>query len=467
MSSRIIAGVAATLGMVLVVAPSFSQTAGVSGPQSGPGATAKSPSWFLYTAPPADVAGGGGRGGAGGRGGRAGGGRFAACADDTAKYCSGKTGAAQQSCLQQNLSSVSGECKVALSAPEGGYDTSHTPPCAHSPICTLGAGQNPGGITFPMTRVEWKSTPLNMGYTPVYPDSLPPGGGGASAVAVDSKGNLWAFQRNAPGKSSLFKFDANHNLVLSLGDEVLGHQDKPHGITIDAQDNIWICDANGATIEEVSPDGKLLKTIGVHGHRGDWDEPKGQRYLWQPLAIVFAKNGDMYIGEGHANESPNDLGLDDPTNHAGAARILHLDKDGKFINQWYGDQTGQGKFFQVHGLALDPKTGNVWIGDREQYRLVEYTGDGRFIKTLQMRNLVCNVAFDPQGNLWIGSGQDAQLLKIDPRNGNVLGAIGNGPGRGDGQIIETAYPVWDSHGNIYEGDTSNGRVTEWVGPRNK
>jgi hypothetical protein len=44
-------------------------------------------------------------------------------------------------------------------------------------------------------------------------------------------------------------------------------------------------------------------------------------------------------------------------------------------------------------------------------------------------------------------------------------AIGNGPGRGDGNIIEAAYPVWDSHGNIYEGDTSNGRVTEWVAPK--
>ena len=28
--------------------------------------------------------------------------------------------------------------------------------------------------------------------------------------------------------------------------------------------------------------------------------------------IAFAPNGDVYIGEGHANESPNDAGSDDP-----------------------------------------------------------------------------------------------------------------------------------------------------------
>ena len=65
--------------------------------------------------------------------------------------------------------------------------------------------------------------------------------------------------------------------------------------------------------------------MGTKGRRGDWDEAKGQRLLWQPVMIAFAPNGDVYIGEGHANESPNDSESDDPGNNIGAARIIHLD----------------------------------------------------------------------------------------------------------------------------------------------
>jgi sugar lactone lactonase YvrE len=198
----------------------------------------------------------------------------------------------------------------------------------------------------------------------------------------------------------------------------------------------------------------------VKDQRGDWDEAKGQRLLWQPLDLAFAPNGDVYIGEGHANESPNDTDLS-ATNNIGAARVIHLDKNGKFINQWYGNSIGQGKFSMVHGIAVDPANGNVWLGDREQYRLVVYTGDGKFVKTVQMRNLMCAIAFDPYGNLWVASGQDGQFLKID-QNGNVLGAVGNGSGTGEGQFIETNYMAWDKQGNLYSGDTSVGRVTEMV-----
>jgi hypothetical protein len=83
----------------------------------------------------------------------------------------------------------------------------------------------------------------------------------------------------------------------------------------------------------------------------------------------------------------------------------------------------------VHGIAVDPKNGNVWLGDREQYRLVVYTAEGKFVKTVQMRNLMCASAFDPHSDLWVASGQDGQLLKID-QDGNVLGAVGNGSGTG-------------------------------------
>jgi hypothetical protein len=332
-----------------------------------------------------------------------------------------------------------------------------TPACSRSPVCENRL--TPGRQA--LQRVEWEQT---LGYTFTYPYVLPPGTGGVPSVALDSKGNLWAFQRKAAGSPRLYKFDPNYKLILQIGDDVIGHQDKAHGMSIDSEDNVWISDTNGATVMKLSPTGELLMTLGSRGRRGDWNEAKGQRLLWQPVMIAFGKNGDVYIGEGHANESPNDTDSDDPANNLGTARVIHLDKTGRFINQWYGNSVGQGKFDSVHGLAVDPINGDVWIGDREQYRIVIYNSDGKFLRTMQMRNLVCALQFDSHGNPWMASGQDGQFLKLD-RNGKVVGAIGNGMGIDLGQFIEASYWVFDKQDNLYAGDTSVGRITKMLAPR--
>ena len=254
MNGRNFAGVAAVaLSMILTGTLAFSQT-------QAPAGKPESPGWFLSGSAPDPggravvgpggvvVDAGGGRGGRGGRGGGAGGNAgFAACTDDIVKYCAGQTAGAARACLTQNSAKLSGACKAELA--EGPTSANEVrPPCSRSPVC---GNRVAGGGSGAKGRVVWDQT---MGFTYAYPFELPPGGGGVSAVDLDSKGNLWAFQRNAVGKPQLFKFDPNHKLILSIGDEVLTHQYKAHGIKVDAQDNVWICDADGATIKKISPD---------------------------------------------------------------------------------------------------------------------------------------------------------------------------------------------------------------------
>jgi sugar lactone lactonase YvrE len=454
MNGQNFAGLAAfAFSVTFATTLAFSQTEPPAGKPQSPGwflsETAPDPGGRLSVGPSGRVASAPG----GQVSGAARGGPLSACTGDTAKYCAGQSGVGARACLTQNSDKLSSQCKTALAA----LPAENVPGCGHSPVCD----NRHGPARRELQRVEWKQT---MGFTYAYPIDLPEGGGGVSAVRINSKGDFWVFQRNAAGKPQLFEFDPNYKLIRTVGEDVIGHQDKAHGMAIDAQDNVWICDANGATVEEISPQGQLIMTIGVRGHRGDWDEAKGQRLLWQPLDLAFASNGDIYIGEGHSNESPNDTDSDDPTNNIGAARVIHLDKNGKFINQWYGNSVGPGKFSMVHGIAVDPQNGDVWLGDREQYRMVVYTQVGKFVRTIQMRNLMCAIAFDPHGNLWVATGQDGQLLKID-RDGNVLGAIGNGSGTEKGQFIEASYMAMDSQGNLYSGDTSVGRITELVAPK--
>ncbi len=327
-------------------------------------------------------------------------------------------------------------------------------PCSHSPICGWSKGRN--------LMVHEQHTP-DLGFTISYPFTMPDGlTGGVVAVAINSHQHLFAFQRNPVGKPQLFEFNENHQLVRTIGEDVIGHQNKAHGMAIDAEDNVWICDEHGDTVMKLSPEGKLLMTLGVKGQRGDWDEAKGQRLLWQPLDVAFGKNGDVYIAMGHGNESPNDTDKS-PTNRSGAARILHLDKNGKFIQQWFGNSPGPGHFSMAHAIAVNPNNGDVYIGDREEYRIVIYDANGKFVRTIQTRNLVCTLYADPHNQLWMATGQDGQVFKID-WDSNVLGAIGNGPGRAEGQFTESAYMAMDSHGNLYVGDTAIARITEMVAP---
>jgi sugar lactone lactonase YvrE len=378
---------------------------------------------------------------------------LAGCSGDIDRLCRGRSGLyAARACLTENRARLSARCVVDLKA----LQPSSVPACSHSAVCD----NRLGPTREQLKRVLWNQT---MGYRFDYPFDLPMGGGGVSGVAIDSRGNIWVLQRTAPGQPQLFEFDRDFHLLRTVPNAVIGQLEKGHGIKVDAHDNVWISDANGGIVLKLGPDGKLLQTIGVRGKRGDWNEAAGRRLLWQPLDVAFAPGGDIYIAQGHANESPNDADLA-PENHVGAARILHLDGNGKFKRQWYGNQIGPGKFSMAHGIAVDPRNGDVWIGDREEYRLVVYSGDGTFKKTIQMRNLMCAIGFDPKGDLWVSTGRDGQLLKLD-RDGHVLGAVGNGSGVGTGQFIEATYMAWDKDGNIYSGDTSVGRVTRMRAPR--
>src|SRR5262245_20563467 len=102
-----------------------------------------------------------------------------------------------------------------------------TPGCSRSPVC--GNRLSPGRQS--LQRVQWEQT---LGYMFTYPYVLPSGAGGVPSVALDSRGDLWVFQRKAAGSPQLYKFDKDQKLVLQIGDDVIGHQEKAHGMAVDA-----------------------------------------------------------------------------------------------------------------------------------------------------------------------------------------------------------------------------------------
>lgn len=193
--------------------------------------------------------------------------------------------------------------------------------------------------------------------------------GSTSAVEVDRDGkSIWVAERcgvnSCAGKNDppILKFDASGKLVKAFGEGVFVF---PHGIYVDADDNVWVTDGQGASgkghqVIKFSPEGKVLMTLGKAGVAGD-----GPDTFNQPDDVVVAPNRDIFISDGHTPKTGN-------------ARIVKFTKDGKFIKQWGEHGTGPGQFEVPHALAMD-SAGRLFVGDRANNRIQIFDQDGNFI----------------------------------------------------------------------------------------
>ena len=197
--------------------------------------------------------------------------------------------------------------------------------------------------------------------------------GSTGGVAIDKRGHIWVAERcgtkgfiaGACGDSKLdpiFEFDPSGKLLRNFGG---GLMVMPHGISIDADGNVWVTDIQGKEgkghqVFKFSPEGKILMTLGTAGVAGS-----GPNNLNQPTAIAFAPNGDMFIAQGHGGEGGN--------------QIAKFSKDGKYIKTWGKKGIAPGEFDLPHCLAFDSK-GRLLVGDRNNNRIQVFDQEGNFIE---------------------------------------------------------------------------------------
>lgn len=193
--------------------------------------------------------------------------------------------------------------------------------------------------------------------------------GSTSAVATDSKGNIWVADRcgvNSCSDSKLdpiMMFDPSGRFVRSFGG---GMFNFPHGFFIDAQDNVWLtderaADGKGGTVTKFSPAGKILMVLGKRGVSG-----QGTDVFFEPNDLVIAPNGNIFVADGH---SPDKF-----------ARIMKFDAKGKFIKQW-GTLGGKaGELNVPHAITIDSQ-GRLFVGDRWNNRVQIYDQEGNLLNS--------------------------------------------------------------------------------------
>jgi len=268
----------------------------------------------------------------------------------------------------------------------------------------------------------------DLGYTPVADGLALPDGKkypSVAAIGINSKGHIFVFQR-AP--VPLVEFDENEKFIRTFGE---GLAARPHGMRIDAQDNIWITDVNGNTVTKLNPQGQTVMTLGK----------EGPVRFNQPVDVAFGANGEFFVSQGHGGPDP---------------RVFRFDKSGKVLTQWSGKVEGPGAFELPHSIVLGPD-GDLYMADRELKHIQVFDTNGKHLRTVQKDNLVCGLFVPKDRQLYLTSGYDGQIEKLD-WNGKILGITGGGPGKENGQYGEAHYMTMDGAGNIYVADTVNNRV---------
>ncbi len=287
------------------------------------------------------------------------------------------------------------------------------------------------------------------------PDGRTWGATSAVYAARDGSGNIWVAERcgenSCLGKDdvdTVLLFDPSGKLIRSFG---AGMFEWPHGIHVDADDNVWVTDARGSNgrghqIIKFSPEGKELMRLGKAGVAGD-----GPGEFNGPSDVLVAPNGDIFVVDGHGIDGNN--------------RVQKFSKDGMFIKMWGKTGRGPGEFLDPHALAMDSQ-GRLFVGDRKNNRVQIFDQDGNHIASwtqfgrpsgLYIDDNDILYSADSESNFGANAGWKRGIRIGSATDGMVFAFIPDPEWTGDVTGTSAAEGVAvDADGNIYGAE---------VGPR--
>ena len=288
--------------------------------------------------------------------------------------------------------------------------------------------------------------------------------GSSSAVAVDHKGNIWVADRCGANdcKGSrldpIMEFDANGNFIKAFG---AGKILFPHGLTIDKDDHIWITDNHvgdgiGDDVLEFDQNGTVLRTLGTPGQAGD-----GPAHFNEPNAVLVSPQGEIFVADGHTPETGN-------------MRIVHFDKNGKYVNWFGGLGIGLGRFDVPHALAMDSK-GRIFIADRYNNRIQVFSQDGQLIDIWSQFGRPSGIYIDQNDILYSTDSESrtpveygfhpgwARGIRIGSvKDGVVRALIPDIDPEADRHITSGGEGIWVHDGVVYSAQVRQQTVVKYV-----
>jgi DNA-binding beta-propeller fold protein YncE len=280
--------------------------------------------------------------------------------------------------------------------------------------------------------------------------------GGTTTVAVDRDGkSIWVFER-CGGESCadsklppILHFDPTGKLLASFG---AGMFVFPHGIAVDPDGNIWVADADGKNgkgqqVVKFSPSGKVLMKLGKAGMPGD-----APGYFNRPTGVAIARNGDVFVSDGHGGDSN--------------ARVVKFSKTGVFLTAWGTKGSGPGQFDVPHAIAVDSHE-RVYVADRSNSRIQVFDANGKFLADWRQFGRPSGVYVDGNDMIYVADSQttDKAGCTSDPgcRHGIRVGNASDGSvkyfiPRPEGDLVGPEGVAVDAKGTVYGASNEGKRV---------
>lgn len=260
-----------------------------------------------------------------------------------------------------------------------------------------------------------------------------------AGVAVDKDDNVYLFNRSE-----------HKVMVLDLAGNFLRAWDtpfnKPHGMTIGHDGNLYFADMGTHTVTKYSSDGELLLTLGNKDQPSDTGGEVEKFLVKQaagpfnrPTGIAVTGSGDIFVSDGYLN-----------------ARVHKFAADGTYLLAWGAPgKTDPSHFHNPHGIGID-NVGRVIVCDRENHRIQVFDQEGNFLAiwTADL-HLPTSVCFGPDDTVLVTE-LDSRFSVFDS-DGNLLGRWGGETSHEPGQFVSPHCVTVDSQGSIYIGEVLEGK----------
>jgi hypothetical protein len=260
--------------------------------------------------------------------------------------------------------------------------------------------------------------------------------GEAAGVATTSKGNILVYTRTGEdgtmggsrffthGGSRLLEFDATGKYLREIGAGLYGFL-FAQAVRVDAQDNIWTVDRGSNVIVKFDPAGRVLTTLGRkpesinpagasgRGGRGVPGQGVAGDNFNRPTDIAWDAAGNIFVSDAYTN-----------------ARVVKLDKNGKFVKTWGSKGSEPGQFDMPNSIAVDAQ-GNVYVADLGNKRIQVFDNDGNVKSQIADVGAPWTICISPGAHQYLFSSnsnptdsmENGEIYKME-LSGKVLGKFG-------------------------------------------